>query len=201
MVLNTNPPFLFIDGYVHFLNYHYLHRVYPLHRVRSGPSPRFSIRRPHAPHEIALPWRTLRCDATCRHRFPLEPPPPNFEVQTQQNPPSIALCGFEAQTIKKTTSIAPHLRTPCPGHVSRQSSTAPATRFSLPRPRVSACPRCQPPRLVTRLLWSINQDSTLVLHRSRSISASLHDLHLSRRLPSMCFTTAHHKPTDMVTHS
>jgi hypothetical protein len=112
------PSLSILDGYVHFLNYHYLHRVYPLHRVRSGPSPRFSIRRPHAPHEIALPWRTLRCDATCRHRFPLEPPPPNFEAQTQQNPPSIALCGFEAQTIKKPRVshriCVPHVLDTCP---------------------------------------------------------------------------------------
>lgn len=33
----------------------------------------------------------------CRHWFPLEPPPPSFEAQTQQNTPSIAQGGFEAQ--------------------------------------------------------------------------------------------------------
>jgi hypothetical protein len=54
--------------------------------------------------------------------------------------------------------------------VSRQSLTMSATRSTPPRPRARACPRCQPPRLVTRLLWSVSQDPTLALHRSRSIS-------------------------------
>jgi hypothetical protein len=83
-------------------------------------------------------------------------------------------------------------------HVSRQSSTMPATRSTPARPRASACPRCHPPRLATRLLWSVSQDPTLALHRSRSISTSPHDLHLSHRPPSLCSTRAQHKPTDMV---
>jgi hypothetical protein len=67
----TNQPSpLFIEGYSHFLNYPYLHRAYPLHRRRNGPTPRFSIRRPRPSHKVASPWRTLRVHATCRHRFP-----------------------------------------------------------------------------------------------------------------------------------
>jgi hypothetical protein len=41
------------------------------------------------------------------HRFPPEPPPPSFEAQTQQNPSSVALGGFEAQTTKPVVSTAP----------------------------------------------------------------------------------------------
>jgi hypothetical protein len=85
--------------------------------------------------------------------------------------------------------------------VSRQSSTTPTTRSTPPCPRASACPRCQPPRLVTRLLRSVSQVPALALHRSRSISTSPHDLHLSHRPPSLCSTPAHHKPTDMVAHT
>jgi hypothetical protein len=47
----------------------------------------------------------------------------------------------------------------------------------------------------------ISLSPTLILHHSRSISTSPHDLHLSRRLSSVCSTPAHHKPTDMVAHA
>jgi hypothetical protein len=103
----TNQPSpLFIEGYSHFLNYPDLHRAYPLQRGRNGPSLRFSIRRPRPSHGFASPWRTFRDHAACHHRFPLEPPPPSFKAQTQQNLSSIALGGFEAQTTKPTVSIA-----------------------------------------------------------------------------------------------
>jgi hypothetical protein len=60
------------------------------------------------------------------------------------------------------------------------------------------CPRCQPPWLVTRRLWSLDQVPALVLHRSRSIDTNPHDLHLRRRSPYLCSTLARHKPTDIV---
>jgi hypothetical protein len=121
----TNQPSpLFIEGYSHFLNYPYLHRAYPLHRGRNGPTPRFLIRRPRPSHGVASPWRTLRDYAACRHWFPPEPPPLSFEAQSQQNQPSVALGGFEAQTTKPTVSTAP-----C-AHPTR-SDTFPAS----PRPR------------------------------------------------------------------
>ena len=85
--------------------------------------------------------------------------------------------------------------------VSRQSSTTLATRSTPPRPCASACPKCQPPQLVTWLLWTVSQYPALALHRSWSISTSSHDLHLIRRPPSLCSTPAHHKPTDMVAHA
>ena len=58
------------------------------------------------------------------HRFPPEPPPPSFEAQTQQNPSSVALGGFEAQTTKPVVSTAPRA---CP-------------------PRSDACPTSPRPR-------------------------------------------------------
>jgi hypothetical protein len=126
----TNQPSpLFIEGYSHFLNYHYLHRAYPLHRRRNGSTPRFSIWRPRPSHGVASPWCTLGDHAACRHRFPPEPPPPSFEAQTQQNPPSVALGGFEAQTIKPAMSTAPRARPP-------RSDMCPAS----PRPRRQHCP-------------------------------------------------------------
>jgi hypothetical protein len=100
-----------VTSYFHFLNYPHLHRAYPLHRRQNGPSPRFSIRRPCTPHKDASPWCTLRCDATCHHRFPLELPSSNFEAQTQQNPPSVALGGFDDQTTKPPW-LSKHVRAP-----------------------------------------------------------------------------------------
>jgi hypothetical protein len=82
--------------------------------------------------------------------------------------------------------------------VSRQSSTTLATRSTPPRPRTSVCLRCQPPRLVTWLLWTVSQDPALALHRFWSISMSPHDLYLSHRPPLLCSTPAHHKSTNMV---
>jgi hypothetical protein len=98
MVVTTTPSIY--RGLFHLLNYPYLHRAYPLHRGRNGPTPRFSIRQPHASHEVASPWCTLRCDVMCRHWFPLELSLPSFEAQTQQNLPSVVLSGFEVQTTK-----------------------------------------------------------------------------------------------------
>jgi hypothetical protein len=48
----------------------------------------------------------------CHHRFPSLPLLPSFEAQTQQNPPFVALGGFEGQIIEPTVSIAPHTRPP-----------------------------------------------------------------------------------------
>jgi hypothetical protein len=79
-----------------------------------------------------------------------------------------------------------------------QSSSAPSTRFAPPCPHASVCPKCPPPRLVTRRLWSLSQVLVLVLHRSWSIGSNPHDLRLRRRPPSLCSTPAHHKPIDMV---
>jgi hypothetical protein len=90
-------------------------------------------------------------------------------------------------------SIAQCAHPPCPGHVSHQFSTVPATRLTPPHPRTSACPRCQPLWLVTRLLWSVSQDSALFLHRSRYISTSPLHVHLICRPPFMCSTPTHHK--------
>jgi hypothetical protein len=64
-----------------------------------------------------LHTKLLRLDApsgiTLRdHRFPPKPLPSSFEPQTQQNPPSVALGGFEAQTTKPVVSIAPRARPP-----------------------------------------------------------------------------------------
>jgi hypothetical protein len=42
---------------------------------------------------------------------------------------------------------------------------------------------------------SVNHHPTLILHRSRSISMSMHDLHFHRRPPSLYCTPAHHKST------
>jgi hypothetical protein len=109
----TNQPSpQFIEGYSHFLNYPYLYRAYPLHRGRNGQTPRFSIRRPRPSHGVASPWRTLRDQAACHHWFSPELPPPSFETQIQQNPPSVALGGFEAQTTKPVVSTAPRARPP-----------------------------------------------------------------------------------------
>jgi hypothetical protein len=54
-----------------------------------------------------------------------------------------------------------------------------ATWSALPRPRASAYPRYQPPWLVIRLLWSLNQVPAPVLQRFRSIGTNPHDIHLS----------------------
>jgi hypothetical protein len=98
-------------------------------------------------------------------------------------------------------SITMRARLQCPRHVSRQSSTVAATRPALPHPRVSACSRCEPPRLVTRRLRSFSQVLTLVLHCFRSIGTNPHDLHIRRRPPSLCSTSAQRNLTDMVAHT
>jgi hypothetical protein len=59
-------------------------------------------------------WCPLRYDVTCRHRFPPEPPSSSFKTQTQQNLPSVALGGFDAQTTKPIVSLAPRARPPRP---------------------------------------------------------------------------------------
>jgi hypothetical protein len=61
-------------------------------------------------HGVASPWRSLRDHAICCHEFSPEPPPSSFEAQTQQNPPSVALGGFEAQTTKPTVRTTPRAR-------------------------------------------------------------------------------------------
>jgi hypothetical protein len=95
-----------------------------------------------------------------------------------------------------------------PYHQTRVS-TAPRAR----RPRPDACSTSPRPHrqhgplhhVLTRVRvprvsyygWSVSQDTTLALHRSRSISTSPHN-HLSHWSSSLCSTPAHHKPTDMV---
>jgi hypothetical protein len=73
---------LFIEGYFYFLNYPYLHRVYPLHWGKIDQLLGFRSDG-HALHTKLLRL-ALRCDAMCRLRFPLEPSQPSFETQTQQ---------------------------------------------------------------------------------------------------------------------
>jgi hypothetical protein len=93
-----------------------------------------------------------------------------------ENPPSIAMGGFEAQPPNRCeyrTAYAP----PRLGHMSCQSSIAPTTRLTPPHPRTSVCHRCQ------HHDWSPNdfgpsQVPVIVLHRSRSIDTNPHDLHL-----------------------
>jgi hypothetical protein len=100
---------------------------------------------------------------------------------------------FWGSTTKTAVSITPRARPPCPRHVSHQPLAAPTTWPAPPHPRASVCPRCQPPRLVTRLLWSVSQDPTLVLHHSQSMSMIPHDLHLGRR-PRLMWPYQHHQP-------
>jgi hypothetical protein len=95
-------------------------------------------------------------------------------------------------------SIILHTRLPCSWHVSRQSSTASVTQSTLPHPRASVWPNCQPPQLNTRLLRSLSQVPVLILRHSRSISTNLYDLHFCHLPPYICSTPAHHKPTFMV---
>jgi hypothetical protein len=87
-------------------------------------------------------------------------------------------------------SSAPRARPPHPRHVSRQSSTMPATRSTLPHPRACVFPRCQPLRLVIRLLRYLDQVPALVLHHSGFISMNPHDLLLCCR-PSYCAAHQH----------
>jgi hypothetical protein len=119
----------------------HLRRVYPLCQEQNRPTPRFSIQRPHAPHEVALPSRTHRCDATCHCWFPPEPPPPSFEAQTHQNPPSVMHGGFEDQSPNRHEH-----RTACASSTTKcmscQSLIVPVTPSTPPCPRASACPRC-----------------------------------------------------------
>jgi hypothetical protein len=84
-----------------------------------------------------------------RHRRVLRP-------NSVENPPSIVLGGFPRINHQTSASSALHACPPRPGHMSRQSSTAPATQLALSRPRAGACPRCQPLRLVTRWFWSLS---------------------------------------------
>ena len=67
------------------------------------------------------------------------------------------------------------------------------------------CPWCQPPWLVTCLLWSISEDITLVYHHSWSINTSLHDLHLYRDhrpcAPHLHTTNDRHGCTYIISHS
>jgi hypothetical protein len=52
------------------------------------------------------------------------------------------------------------------------------------------CPMCQPPRLVTWLLWSLSQVPALILRCYRSIGTNMHDLHLRHGPPYLCSTPA-----------
>jgi hypothetical protein len=93
-------------------------------------------------------------------------PRPDFKAKPGRKHAIPSVGWVWGSTTKIVVSIATRVHPPRPGHVSRQSSTTLATQPALPRPRVSACPRCQPLWLVTRWLWSLSQVPTLVLHLS-----------------------------------
>jgi hypothetical protein len=93
--LINQPSPLFIEGSSHFLNYPYLYRAYPLHRGEMDQLLGFRS------DGHVLHTELLRLDALT-----------SFEAQTKQNPPSIALGGFEAQTTKPAMSTAPRARPP-----------------------------------------------------------------------------------------
>jgi hypothetical protein len=120
---------------------------------------------------VITPCATSTSHWNCHHRV--------LRRNLVKNPPSIALGGFEAQPPSRYEYCTAHT-SPTSWTRFHQSSTAPATRPTLPCPRASACPRCQPPWLITQLLRSVSQNLAFVLHRSWSISTSTHDLHLTR---------------------
>jgi hypothetical protein len=102
--------------------------------------------------------------------------------------------GSNHQTV---VSIASRARSPRPGHVSHQSSTAPATRLAPPSPcasvsQVSATTASHPANSVCQPRHN-TCPSPLSFHQHE-----LACLHLSRRPPSLCSTPAHHKSTYMV---
>jgi hypothetical protein len=197
---NQSSP-LFIEDYVHLLNCPYLHRAYPLHRGEMDQLLGF------------------RSDGYTLHKklFALTHPsvwchvPPSIPIGTataefwgpNSAKPTIRSVGWfwgaNHQTCREYCTACASSTT---RRVSRQSSTVPATR-STPPCHASSCPKCQPPRLVTRLLRSVSQDSMLVLHHSRSISTSPHDLHLNRRPSSVCSTPQgdRHGCTYIISHS
>jgi hypothetical protein len=127
-------------------------------------------------------------------QVPVETTPLSFEAQTQWNPPFVALGGFEAQPPWVAYLIASPMSytrvLPVHDCVSNMILST--------RPHVGMCPRCQPSRLVTWILWSLGQVLALVLRHSRSIDTNQHDLHLFRRPSSLCSTPTHHKPRDIV---
>jgi hypothetical protein len=134
-----------------------------------------------------------------RHVLPLIPPgtvPPDFEAHTRWNQWNVVLGGLEAQPLKPPRvaySIRdPHVLDACLVGPQMRRQHDPLLHFTVP---VNAC-RCQPPRLVTQLLQSLNQDSTLVLPCSRFIDTNPYDLHLRCRPPSPNYTPAHHKARD-----
>jgi hypothetical protein len=129
-----------------------------------------------------------------RHHWVLRPNP-------VENPPSVALGVFLRLNHQTNVSIAPCAHPPRPEHMSCHFSTMLATRPAPPCPDTSACPRCQPPWLVTQRLRSLSHILALVLHHCRSINTNPHDLHLRHRPPYLCFTLAHDKLTDMVAHT
>jgi hypothetical protein len=86
----------------------------------------------------------------CCFQFPPKLLPPGLEAKPSRKPIVHSAGWFWGPNHQTAVSIAPRARTSCPGHVFRQSSTALSTRPALPRPRASAYPRCQPPRLVTQ---------------------------------------------------
>jgi hypothetical protein len=92
--------------------------------------------------------------------------------------------GFSRLNHQTTVTITPRARL----HIQDTCVTSPRSRGQHgplePCPCVCACPRCQPPWLVTRRLLSFSQVSALVLHRSGSIDMKLCDLHLHRRPPT-----------------
>jgi hypothetical protein len=145
------PSHLFIEGYFNFLNYPYLYRAYALHRGRNGSTPRVFIWQPHPSHRVVSPWRILRDHATCCLQFPLKLPPPGFETKPSRKP-DVHSSGWFWGSTTKLSWVSHRVRVPHIMDMSRQSSTTPTTWSALPHPLASACPRCQPPRLVTQLL-------------------------------------------------
>jgi hypothetical protein len=182
-----------MEGYFYFLNYPYLHRVYPLHQMQNRSTPRFLIQQPLAPNEVVSLWGHVP------PQVPSRTATAEFWGPNSAKPTIHSAGWFWGSTNKpsyRTACVFPMSWTRVLPVLDCASNMA-----ALPCPRVSACPRCHPPQQVTWLIRSVSQDPTLVLHRSRSISTSPHDRHLSRRPPSLCSTPTYHKPTDMVAHT
>lgn len=59
-------------------------------------------------------------------------------------------------------------------------------------------PKCQPPRVVTRILKSLGQDQSFFLRRSQSIGTNMHDLYLCCQPSSPNSTPSHHNTRDML---
>jgi hypothetical protein len=145
---NNIPTTLFIEDYLPRLNYPYLHRVYPLCRGKMDQLLGFLFDG-HALHTklllldtlfVVMPCATTSSHQNC-HRRVLRP-------TSVKNPSSVVWGGFSRFHHQTPVSIAPRAHPTHPTQVP-QCLTAPTTWPTPPHPHASACPRCQPPRLVT----------------------------------------------------